>query len=134
MNVLEVIRDNSKYLAIMTMPFVLAFVLIVLGNSYVLSGILVLIVMFLVVGKVPICRHRENLWIFLILFGCSIPYNLFWSYRFGTFLMLLYESYNWTEYVLSAFCYGVLLSLEEILVGILARFIWRKQYPLYIDL
>lgn len=79
------------------------------------------------VGYMPVCRHRENLWIYFLVFLCGIPVNLslvhLWFGNAGMIIRLC----------LSVITYLIMLSLEELVMGFITFRIWRKQYALLFD-
>lgn len=94
-------------------------------HSIWIAGIAV-VVLFLIVKNVPICRRRENLWMFLLVAASSVPVNLsavinlfqagYWGGDF--FLLSLFRG---------ALLYLVLFSIEEIVFGYVTRLLWKRQ-------
>lgn len=90
--------------------------------------------MFILVGTLPFCRKRENLWMFVLTAFCSIPVNWFLLTNFEIWKNVLYsggESRILTKIVIVEYMM-VLTGVEEIILGLLTRMLWRKQYKLYI--
>lgn len=90
--------------------------------------------MFVLVGTLPFCRKRENLWMFVLTAICSIPVNWFLLTNFEIWKNVLYsggESRILTKIVIVEYMM-VLTGVEEIILGLLTRMLWRKQYKLYI--
>lgn len=90
--------------------------------------------MFVLVGTLPFCRKRENLWMFVLTAFCSIPVNWFLLTNFEIWKNVLYsggESRILTKIVIVEYMM-VLTGVEEIILGLLTRMLWRKQYKLYI--
>ena len=90
--------------------------------------------MFVLVGTLPFCRKRENLWMFVLTAFCSIPVNWFLLTNFEIWKNVLYsggESRILTKIVIVEYMM-VLTVVEEIILGLLTRMLWRKQYKLYI--
>ena len=90
--------------------------------------------MFVLVGTLPFCRKRENLWMFVLTAFCSIPVNWFLLTNFEIWKNVLYsggESRILTKIVIVEYMM-VLTGVEEIILGLLTRMVWRKQYKLYI--
>ncbi|WP_455502662.1 hypothetical protein [Blautia sp.] len=90
--------------------------------------------MFVLVGTLPFCRKRENLWMFVLTAFCSIPVNWFLLTNFEIWKNVLYsggESCILTKIVIVEYMM-VLTGVEEIILGLLTRMVWRKQYKLYI--
>lgn len=94
----------------------------------------VIISMFVFVGTMPFCRKRENLWMFVLTAFCSIPVNWFLLTNFEIWKNVLYsggENRILTKIVIVEYMM-VLTGVEEIILGLLTRMLWRKQYKLYI--
>lgn len=90
--------------------------------------------MFVLVGTLPFCRKRENLWMFVLTAFCSIPVNWFLLTNFEIWKNVLYsggESRILTKIVIVEYMM-VLTGVEEIILGLLTRMLWRKQYKLNI--
>lgn len=90
--------------------------------------------LFVLVGTLPFCRKRENLWMFVLTAFCSIPVNWFLLTNFEIWKNVLYsggESRILTKIVIVEYMM-VLTGVEEIILGLLTRMLWRKQYKLYI--
>lgn len=93
----------------------------------------VVIVMFVLVGVLPFTYGHENLWIFVLTALCSLPINWMLVKKYDFWMIYFFESTRDVSYRLM-FLEMVLIpvGLEEIAAGLLARFIWRKQYALYL--
>lgn len=89
--------------------------------------ILYVISLFIIIGVVPIFKKRENLWMFLLVAVTAIPINVNLIYSFVNMGYL--KELNWFRIILWIFLiYCILFSIEEIVFGVITRFIWRKQY------
>lgn len=128
MTIWNIIKENQKHLLILSIPLVLTIGTYMIVDNKTFAAIPAIISSFIVVGIVPICKHRENLWLFLVLAVSMVPVNVFLAARLGLIMVLFYETPVWTRYVFSVLVYGICFSLEEIMTGIIARIIWRKQY------
>lgn len=90
------------------------------------SVVLILSVLF-IVGVVPWCRQHENMWLFVLTAIGSMPINI----------SLTHYIINWGIFetgfpvlgivVTSIEIYLLLLGVEEIVIGVLGRMIWKKQ-------
>jgi len=92
------------------------------------------VLIFIFVAAVPYCRKRESLWVFLLIGAASIPINLF---ILGKYDLWIYLTASGEErgivYYMSLLQYTLLLSsIEEIIGGLIARLIWKRQYKLVI--
>lgn len=91
--------------------------------------ILTIVSLFVVVGKVPLFKKRENLWMFLFVVSASLPINVFIAYS------LIKSEFISTGVLFGDLLWGVLIccmlvSVEEIAFGIVTRAIWKRQYKL----
>lgn len=85
----------------------------------------VLICIFLAVALIPGFRHRENLGVSILTAICGLPFNIRLSYycvHEVFFLNGLGEVLYFILFML------ILFSLEEIVLGVIARLIWPRQY------
>ena len=92
------------------------------------------ILIFIFVAVMPYCRKRENLWVFLLIAAASIPINLFilGKYDLWIYLTASGEKHG-IVYYMSLIEYTLLLSsIEEVIAGLIARLIWKRQYKLVI--
>lgn len=100
------------------------------ANRFLLT-LLSLAAVFFCISICPPCRKHENLWLFVLAGISTIPVNIEISiYACG------YFSYLWGEALLLRIiyfplAYAILLCIEEILLGIIGRFIWKNQNPLF---
>lgn len=83
---------------------------------------------FLFVWLVPICKHKENLWMFILVAIASIPLNIKMCNM--AFVGLLAEMPILVKFLWVVLLYCILFSVEEIVFGFVTRVIWRKQYKL----
>jgi hypothetical protein len=78
----------------------------------------------------PVCKRRESLWMFLLVALSTIPLNLHLLAEYGDLVGVSRNSGIIALSLLSIIWYDVLLSVEEIIMGIITRLIWKKQYKL----
>ena len=87
------------------------------------------VTLFALVGILPFCRHRQNLWMFLFVGVFSIPVNISLTKSIAL-SMLSYETPLCTI-INAALVFFVLFSVEEVAFAAVTRIIWRKQYRLF---
>lgn len=88
------------------------------------------LLLFLIVGTVPICRRRESMWLFVLTALGSMPINIKIS-TMDTVQYLLDSEIPIVGAVIATIeIYLLLFSVEEILIGIIGRFIWKRQIVL----
>jgi len=108
-------------------PAVLS-VMTVVKHSVILFALLV-VIHFIILRIVPAFKGRENLWMFIFVAISSIPLNIYiltlvneWELLFGTIFVL--------GILRCILYYAILFSVEEIIMGVITRLIWRRQYKL----
>ena len=112
-------------LCLMMLPFGVA--LYAVTTQSVLFVLLSIAAVFIVVAILPLCRRRESIWVFFILFLTVTPINvtliieMLTSWPFEDSLIL-------TNILRGGLLYLIALSIEELTCGFFARLIWRRQY------
>lgn len=85
------------------------------------------VAVYIVIATLPLYRHRESLWVFFWIFLTTIPinimvvYELLTSWFFKGALLL-------TNIIRGYLIFFILFSLEELVCGLIARIIWKRQY------
>ncbi|MFR3265812.1 MAG: hypothetical protein ACLTQN_07955 [Blautia massiliensis (ex Durand et al. 2017)] len=93
----------------------------------------VVILIFILIGTMPICRKNENLWMFVLTGFCSIPVNVFLLTKFNVWMDYLYNGSGKIHKIALIIGYTIVLTgMEEIILGVLTRVLWKKQCKLYI--
>lgn len=87
--------------------------------------LVVIILIFLMVQVMPFTKSYENIWVFLFGVITFIPVNIKVAY-FIEEIMFIFK-YNFIKGIWCVVFFFVLLSVEEILLGVIARFIWKNQ-------
>ena len=101
----------------------------VLNRSFLLL-ILIPVLYLALIRITPSFRGHESLWMFILVAVSSIPPNLsvlLWMFEhmdfmFDTFFILMVFR--------AAIGYTVLFSIEEVVMGLITRLIWKKQRKL----
>lgn len=93
-----------------------------------------IILVFILVGVLPFCHRRENLWLFVMTAIVSVPINWFLLREYELWMLFspAKNTSGWVYYMSLAEYVLVLSSFEEILSGMIGRIIWPKQIRLYI--
>ena len=77
----------------------------------------------------PWARNRENVWLFLLTAVSGIPINIMLIRR-----LLGLPVFESCFFLLTVFrgaaLYIMLLSAEELMLGVITRMIWKKQYKI----
>ncbi len=86
-----------------------------------------LVLMFAAVAWLPVCRGCESTWICLMTFLLMLPANLraAWLYAKTLYASSLLDVVLMLMYFVIVFV--ALLSIEEIVCGVIGRMIWRRQ-------
>ena len=93
----------------------------------------VVILIFMLTGTMPICRKNENLWMFVLTGFCSIPINVFLLTKFNVWMDYLYNGSGKVHMIVLIIGYTIVLTgMEELVLGLLTRVLWKKQCKLYI--
>ena len=93
----------------------------------------VVILIFILIGTMPICRKNENLWIFVLTGFCSIPVNVFLLTKYNVWMDYLYNGSGKIHKIALIIGYTIVLTgMEEIVLGLFTRILWKKQCKLYI--
>lgn len=89
--------------------------------------LLVPIALLISVALTPWARKRENIWMFLLVAVAGVPVNII---VIRWFLGLpFFESHIFVLTVFrSVVLYLMILSIEELILGVVTRMIWKHQY------
>lgn len=112
------------------LPFVFS-VITVLKKS-VAMFVFFILVHFVILKIIPSFRHSENIGMFVIVAFSSIPINIY-LFKLLVEMELLFDSFLVVNILRGVLCYIVLLSVEEVIMGVLTRWIWKKQYKIRLD-
>lgn len=115
---------NSLGFVFSVLPSVISLVAVI--NRSVLLAVLSVIGIYLSVAVLPCARRYENIWVFFLSMFASIPFNI------KIIDILTRESFVENDFMLlhimrCTLIYVVLFCVEEITLGAVARFIWKKQ-------
>ena len=95
--------------------------------------IISVVLLFMIVKVLPMCRGYESLWLFVLTVIGSIPINarlVVETLDMGLFysgVPVIVAVMTAVEFYLCA------LAVEEIVIGVLGRILWKKQRNLVID-
>lgn len=119
--------NSVKFLLLVTVPAILSAI-----ATYYTSVILFILIAFgmLLLLNIPVFKHRENLWMFVIATFATIPINI-------SLVMTISESYFFdydivaTSVFAGFIIYAILFAVEQIALGLITRIFYRKQYKLF---
>lgn len=81
----------------------------------------------------PFCRKRESLWLFVVGIYALLPINHLIVKEVLVYIVSE-TSLRWLVYPLTYLeCFLILISVEEVLLGLVGRLLWRRQYKLVIS-
>lgn len=100
----------------------------VIKHSVILFVILI-VTHFIILKFIPVFKGYESVWMFIFVSISSIPLNVYilslineWGFLFDTILFL--------GILRAVLYYAVLFSIEQIIMGVVTRIVWKKQYKL----
>lgn len=125
-------KKKYRILAVvMLLPFLLS--LWAVHRRSVWMGIGAVLSIFLLVGMMPFCRKRENLWLFVMGIYALLPINHFLAkgavmyMEKETVLQGISYLLTYLEYLL------IVISGEEVFMGLVGRILWKRQCKLDIS-
>lgn len=103
----------------------------VIAHSFGLISLLP-VVLIVSIALNPYSRKYENIWMFVLVAIASIPVNVMFIKNLSE---LFFDEVLIFPLILfrSAALYVMFLSLEELLLGIVARVIWKEQWEISIS-
>lgn len=119
-------KDAFQLLAVI-IPLIFS-VLSVTFKSYLLT-VAAVIFLFGIIGIMPAFRRHENLWMFVLSAVVFVPQNLMIVYYF-----IMEDIYGFIMNELIGFLvFCSLFSVEQIILGVTTRILWRRQCRLSLD-
>ena len=124
---IKMFSNAVKTCAVSMLPILLSFVGVIRHSTILI--IFLPVALFIAVALIPYAQKRENIWMFLLVVVSGIPVNfsvIWWLFRLSVFesnFLLLTVFRGVAMYIM-------LLSIEELILGIITRMIWRKQYKI----
>ena len=112
-------------LALGTLPAMLSIVFLV--SRLWLFLLLSILSLFFIVGFVPLFKRRESLYMFILVGATGLPINIKLSYWLVSEEFISSGSLLGNILWIALLC-CVFFSVEEIVFGVVTRFIWKKQY------
>ncbi len=119
---------NSTTLAIGPLMTALVFFPV---NRVILS-ILSIAIVFLCISKCNACYRRENLFLFVLTPIVTIPMNAHVMGYICSDMNFFWGKILFLKFLILPLAYFMILSVEEIVIGIMGRVIWHhKQYEFW---
>lgn len=91
--------------------------------------VLLPITLFVTVALTPWARKRENIWMFLLVAVSGVPVNII-AIRWLLGLSVFESHFFLLTLFRGVVLYIMLLSLEELMLGVVTRMIWKNQYKI----
>ena len=85
------------------------------------------VAVFAVVAILPLFRRRESLWVFFLMFLTLTPIDVYAIVKLLC-SSLFVDSFLITNILRGGILFLIGLSVEELICGLIARLLWRKQY------
>lgn len=86
---------------------------------------------YILTGLLPACRKRENIWLFVFMSAAVIPADIYLSITGITDFM--YGEPGYIQICFIVIFAAAVFSIVQIIFGVIARLIWRRQYTLKRD-
>lgn len=107
--------------ALIAVPIVLA--IIAASKASIILSILSILLTIIDVAVLPVCKNNENVWTFFMTALTVTPINIKIIVHFIQGNVNLFIGI-----VMGLLLYFIMLSIEEIIAGVIVRIIWPKQY------
>ena len=104
-----------------------AFSILAVIKHSVIMFLLFILIHFLMIKVTPAFKYNENIAMFVMVGFSSMPINIY-ILKILNDINIISSSYLLLNIFRFALYYIVLLSVEEVIMGVLTRSIWRKQY------
>lgn len=95
--------------------------------------LMIIILIFLFVAVMPLCHKRENLWLFVLGMYSLFPVNtiLLNDTNFASYILLEpFCNMKIFNFIIVLVMAAIIMSIESILIGLLGRVFWKRQYKL----
>ncbi len=120
------LRINRTTLAF-GIPIILSSAAVLTNSALLIAGFFVS--HFIIVHVMSSAKGHENVWMFLMVIISSIPINIYVCVQLNA-IWNSTESFLVFNILKCILYYTMLLSTEEIIMGVITRFIWKKQYKI----
>ena len=119
-------KKQWAQLVFVLIPLTLSLVFYYFDNILILTA--AVLSLFLLVSILPVCKKRENLWMFIFSGISLFPANI-------RSALLLFDRLKDEIYMDSGvlFLLHILFCIEQLALGILTRLVWRKQYKVEVE-
>lgn len=115
----------NKGMLMFGIPFLFSVIAVI--KESVIMFLLLILAHFLVLKSTKAFRHHENIGMFVIVAISSIPINIYIFMKLAE-MGFIFDSIIAMNVLRGVFYYIMLLSVEELIMGVVTRLIWRRQY------
>ena len=122
---MEFIIKSRKKMMFLVVPVALS-CLFTFERSFLILAAFVLS-HFVILRLVPAFKRRENLWMFLMVTLSSVPINIYILKTMYLEKIFLNETFLMTL-LRGIIVYLICFSVEQVVMGLITRVIWRDQY------
>lgn len=125
---------NNRWfqLTFVAVPLIISILYYFTDKGFVLPA--VVISLFLLVSLLPLCKKRENLWMFVFSTVSLLPVNIRVSISVSQWMEdELYMDSPFLKVIIILIAFHVLFCLEQIILGVITRFIWKRQYKVEVE-
>lgn len=95
-------------------------------NQYILM-ILSMLAIFFAISVCGSCKNHENLWLFVLAGAALIPTNIRLSLYASDYFGYLWNDASIMKFIYIPLAFSILLSIEEIILGVIGRIVWKEQ-------
>lgn len=92
------------------------------------------VLLFVLVAFLPVCERRENLWMFVFSSVSLLPANIRFSFLISQWAEEeLYWDSAFIKIIIFLIALHILFCMEQIILGVITRFLWRRQYKVEVE-
>ncbi len=118
--------------ALMMIPLIVSTIYYYTGNTYVL--IISIISLFGLVAFLPVCKKRENLWMFVFSSVSLLPANIRFSVLISQWAKEeLYWESTFMKIIILLIALHIFFCMEQVILGFVTRLLWRRQYKVEVE-
>lgn len=113
-------------------PLTVSIIFFYTGKTYIL--LISVITLFLLIAFLPICKKRENLWMFVFSSISLLPANIKFSVLISQWAEEeLYRDSTFMKIIILLTALHIFFCIEQITLGFITRFLWQRQYKVEVD-
>lgn len=125
-------KKQWAQLVFVLIPLTLSLVFYYFDNILILTA--AVLSLFLLVSILPVCKKRENLWMFIFSGISLFPANIRSALLlFDRLKDEIYMDSDFLKVTAVLFLLHIFFCIEQLALGILTRLVWRKQYKVEVE-